>query len=199
MNNTIKIILIAKAFLTRKSLSEVLLEEFNHIELLKEIKDYDSLMSIFEKESNCIVIADSSLVKNFERYFEKLPINLVLITLLESVKDREHFNKYKEFITLFDDRKMILEIVQRAVNSLPSQNINNLELKLLSDREMIILQFIAKGFSSKMIADKLCISIQTVSTHRKNISNKLEIKTVSGLTLYAIVNNLIKPEETNLI
>lgn len=57
---------------------------------------------------------------------------------------------------------------------------------------------IAKGMTTKNIAENLGLSIQTVSTHRKNISQKLEIKTVSGLTLYAILNNLITLDESNL-
>ena len=193
-----KIIIIAKTFLIRKSLSDLLLEEFYHIELLREIKDFDTFMSILEKESNCIILAESGLVKKFEGYFKDLPANLVFIPILESIKERDTFTKYKEIITIADEKKLILEIVQRAINSLPTNQPNTSIQKGLTEREIIILQLIAKGFSSKMIAHKLCISIQTVSTHRKNISNKLEIKTVSGLTLYAIMNNLIKPEESNL-
>ena len=61
----------------------------------------------------------------------------------------------------------------------------------LSDREKEILVNVALGLLNKEIADKLNISINTVITHRKNITRKTGIKTVAGLTVYAILNNLI--------
>lgn len=61
----------------------------------------------------------------------------------------------------------------------------------LSDREKEILVGVAKGLLNKEIADQYNISINTVITHRKNITRKTGIKTVSGLTVYAILNNLI--------
>lgn len=61
----------------------------------------------------------------------------------------------------------------------------------LSDREKEILVSVASGLINKEIADKHNISVNTVITHRKNISRKTGIKTVAGLTVYAILNNLI--------
>ena len=46
--------------------------------------------------------------------------------------------------------------------------------------------------TNKEIADKLCLSIHTVITHRRNISHKLQIHSPAGLTIYAIVNKLIE-------
>lgn len=61
----------------------------------------------------------------------------------------------------------------------------------LSEREKEILAFVAQGLLNKEIADRLCISINTVITHRKNITGKIGIKSVAGLTAYAILNNLV--------
>ena len=62
----------------------------------------------------------------------------------------------------------------------------------LSDREKEILVSVAKGLINKEIADKYNISIHTVISHRKNITRKTGIKTVAGLTVYALLNNLIE-------
>lgn len=70
--------------------------------------------------------------------------------------------------------------------------------KDLSSRENDVLQLIVKGSTNKDIADKLNISLNTVLTHRKNITAKLGIKTVSGLTFYAIMNGLISGDEIEL-
>lgn len=60
----------------------------------------------------------------------------------------------------------------------------------LSDREKEVLLLVAKGLSSKEIADKLCVSIHTVNSHRKNISQKTGIKSVAGLAAYAMICKL---------
>lgn len=65
----------------------------------------------------------------------------------------------------------------------------------LSDRETDILKYVALGLTNNEISEKLFISIHTVMTHRKNITRKLGIKTVSGLTVYAILNKLITAEQ----
>lgn len=62
----------------------------------------------------------------------------------------------------------------------------------LSAREKDIVIAVAGGATNKEIADRLNISIHTVVTHRKNITRKLGIRSISGLTVYAIMNNLIE-------
>ncbi len=72
------------------------------------------------------------------------------------------------------------------------------EVPTLGDREKEILYHIAMGLTNKQIADKLYISTHTVATHRRNICAKLDIHTSSGLTLYAIIHNLIDISEINI-
>ena len=66
--------------------------------------------------------------------------------------------------------------------------------ELLSAREIEVLVLITKGLINKEIADKLNISLTTVITHRKNITEKLGIKSVSGLTIYAVMNGYIEAD-----
>lgn len=65
----------------------------------------------------------------------------------------------------------------------------------LSPREIEVLKLIAMGLINKEIADKLDISLNTVLSHRKNISSKLGIKSVSGLGIYAIMNGYISEND----
>ena len=67
--------------------------------------------------------------------------------------------------------------------------------KTLTDREIQVLRQIASGAINKEIADRLSISFNTVLTHRKNITAKTGIKTVSGLTFYAIINGYASPSD----
>lgn len=61
----------------------------------------------------------------------------------------------------------------------------------LSAREIDVLRLVTQGYINKEIADKLGISLTTVISHRKNITEKLGIKSVSGLTIYAVMNGYI--------
>lgn len=67
--------------------------------------------------------------------------------------------------------------------------------KELSKREEEIIAEVAKGLTNKEIAEKLFISVHTVMTHRKNIAGKLQIHSPSGLTIYAILNNLVELDD----
>lgn len=62
----------------------------------------------------------------------------------------------------------------------------------LGKRERDILRCVAQGMSNKEIADALCISVNTVTTHRRNIASKLQIHSTAGLTIYAVLNGIIK-------
>lgn len=64
----------------------------------------------------------------------------------------------------------------------------------LTPREVMVLQLVVEGLINKEIADRLHISINTVLTHRKNITAKLGIKSVSGLSVYAIMNGIVSPK-----
>jgi len=61
----------------------------------------------------------------------------------------------------------------------------------LSDRERDVIIGVVQGLQNKEIADHLCISVNTVITHRRNIARKLQIHSPAGLTIYAIVNGLV--------
>lgn len=95
--------------------------------------------------------------------------------------------------------EIIIEQLQQTFSSDNSGNTTSTEgNKELSVRETNVLQLIVKGITNKEIADKLNISLNTVLSHRKNITAKLGIKTVSGLTFYAIMNGIISGDDIEL-
>ncbi len=69
---------------------------------------------------------------------------------------------------------------------------------ILSQREKEIIICIAKGLSNKEISDVLNISINTVTTHRRNISSKLQIHSIVGITIYAIANGLVQMSDIEI-
>lgn len=102
------------------------------------------------------------------------------------------------YLSVKDSQELILEQIQNLFASETNNCLPGETSKDLSLREVEVLQLIVKGITNKEIADKLNISLNTVLTHRKNITSKLGIKTVSGLTFYAIMNGLISGEEIEL-
>lgn len=91
-------------------------------------------------------------------------------------------------ISVWDDQTETSLKLKRFIDSLESKVDVSADL---SSREIEVLRLVAAGKINKEIADALCISTNTVITHRKNISSKLGIKSTSGLSLYALMNGLL--------
>lgn len=66
-----------------------------------------------------------------------------------------------------------------------------LQRKILSDREIEVMSLIVQGYINKEIADRLHIGLATVITHRRNIMDKLGLKSVSALTIYAVTHGYV--------
>ena len=64
--------------------------------------------------------------------------------------------------------------------------------------EREVIRLVAMGLSNKEIAERMFIAVNTVMTHRRNISRKLDIHATAGLTIYAIVNGIINVEDVKL-
>lgn len=89
-------------------------------------------------------------------------------------------------------RRMEMKLKQNDVSVKISNMIKPaVEQEMLSDRERDVIVALVQGMTNKEIADHLNISTNTVITHRRNIARKLQIHSPAGLTIYAIVNNLV--------
>ena len=101
-----------------------------------------------------------------------------------------------QIINLFDAPTLICYKVNEILNSFLSEQARDTDTEL-TRREIEVLQLVTKGHSNKEIADQLFVSIHTVISHRKNISEKTGIKSASGLTMYAILKKIIDVNEIN--
>lgn len=112
-----------------------------------------------------------------------------VIALRTSPMDEDHFRQYDGVISLYEDPVALVKKLREAISA--HQETPEPEGHDLSAREKEILVCVAKGMLNKEIADACNLSIHTVITHRKNITRKTGIKTVAGLTVYALLNNLV--------
>jgi regulator of cell morphogenesis and NO signaling len=79
--------------------------------------------------------------------------------------------------------------ISRNITGMVYQSMQNPDA--LSDREKEVIISLVQGMSNKEIAERMCISVNTVITHRRNLVRKLQIHSPAGLTIYAIVNGLV--------
>lgn len=112
-----------------------------------------------------------------------------VLAILSSATDAGFVQDYEGQIYLSDKTAEVEQKISAAVSV--NANETRGDGEELSAREKEILVCVAKGMLNKEIADYYNISIYTVITHRKNITRKTGIKTVAGLTVYALLNNLI--------
>ena len=103
-----------------------------------------------------------------------------------------------ETVLLLPEVKRLEERNQHNQSGEVDENNDREVQQELSDREKDIIIGVVKGLTNKEIAEKLFISVNTVTTHRRNIAKKLDIHSPSGLTIYAIVNKLVDIKEINL-
>ncbi|MDE5945629.1 MAG: response regulator transcription factor [Rikenella sp.] len=127
-------------------------------------------------------------------YFEELP-QVALIAIVYGFVEPEVLKQYHGSVLIYDDGRKIVRKLRQAMEARRTETEPAGEGYELTDRESEILVSVAKGMTNKEIADAHHISVHTVISHRKNITRKTGIKTVSGLTVYALLNNLIDQSE----
>ncbi len=182
------IIIATSSFIVRKGLSDI----------LKELYPGQKIMSVsFAEELNklnvehkiALLLASAEIITHLNLTLFKGAQLIKLIDSRPEYMDSDYSNS--ELLFLDDTENSILHILKRNLALMDKNTTNTKSESVLSDRELDIVREVALGLTNKEIADKLFISAHTVITHRKNITRKLGIKTVSGLTVYALLNKLI--------
>ncbi|MBQ8695929.1 MAG: response regulator transcription factor [Bacteroidaceae bacterium] len=115
--------------------------------------------------------------------------NVAIVALTHSNYEESVLRQYDECIGIYDNYARIIQKLKSAMEE--SSQSPKSDLNELSGRERDILAAVAKGLTNKEIADEFNISVYTVISHRRNISQKLGINSIPGLTVYAIMNKLV--------
>ncbi len=122
--------------------------------------------------------------------------SVALALLSTTVCDEEVMRQFDGVVNIYDSQAQIIRKLHATVEQGETNPYS--DSHDLSERERDVLILIAKGLANKEIADKLNISIHTVMSHRKNITHKTGIKSVAGLTVYALLNNLLDQSDVTL-
>ncbi len=119
--------------------------------------------------------------------------NILFIALQYAYFEPKVLDLFDTVIRVTDSYSAIVNTIKSLINDDRSE-VQGVSQEILSERETEVLRLLATGMANKEIADKLNISINTVITHRKNISQKTGIKSVSGLTIFAVAQKIVSIE-----
>jgi DNA-binding NarL/FixJ family response regulator len=212
----IKITIADSHFLSRKGLALLLKENNDFILLAEALSNTDIINQSKFYKPDLIIIDYTSAnydLDGVQQIVKKYPKTKILaITELQSneiiakglkmgitshlLKDCEQDEIVEAIYKTAKGEKFMCGKITNAI--LQEKSVNNIaeyscEGMNISEREMEIITLIAEGYSNKEVADKLFLSTHTITTHRKNIMNKLGVNNTAGLVLFAVRENLVSP------
>lgn len=195
MKRKIPSILIAeKSVLAVEGMISILdkADEQYRVHITHDIYNVDTIIDEAKKFNPDIMIISQEFFAFHEREFSRLRKevpNTSFAVFVYSYYTGDNIGMFDATIFITDDAETIVKKITRLYNDTTTNSSNDREP--LSEREIAVLKELAEGLSNKQIAEKFNISIHTVISHRKNISEKTGIKSLAGLTIYAISKKFI--------
>jgi len=196
MSRKITFIIVERSYVIRSGLKKII-TSFQETGFVKEFEDIHLIKKIIVKEQPNVLIINAKLIDEAPEIISeirKISETIKLVVFVGTRRSHEDFPAFDLRIAVDEQKSLIIKKVQELISEIKTEKKDEFS-EDLSEREKDVVKQIALGKTNKQIANVLFISPHTVITHRKNITGKLGIKTVSGLTVYAILNNLIKIED----
>lgn len=195
---TINIVIIEPSFIIYEGFSSILSNtgtKFNchHILNFNEFKKANLKYDID------FVLVNPNTIQNIVKEFNvtKNELNKIhWIAFLYTYIDQQILSLFDGVLNISDSPHKIISTLQMFLLNSNNKDDESIQ-ENLSIREIDVLKLLVEGNANKEIASKLNISTNTVISHRKNISFKTGIKSVSGLTIYSIVNKIISIDSFN--
>ena len=173
-------------------------DDINQVSIVSQLDRIDRMEEKLAAYNPDILIINPLLIAyDTNEHFLKICrdfSNVIPVALMTSYVDAGILKQFKDVIEINDSKQKVVTKIFNLLsdNKLTQDKPDSIDL---SNRETDVLVALVKGLTNKEISDKLYISVHTVITHRKNIVRKTGIKSVSGLTVYALLNNLVDEAE----
>lgn len=142
-----------------------------------------------------IVHSENTSLKDVREFSQKH--GCLLIAIAHSYIDDDFLSQFDGYIKVSDDIATIIGKIDALSGNLSDSYQPPQSDSVLSDREKDVVKLIALGYSNKEIANDLNISVHTAISHRKNITSKLDVKSSSAITIYALINKIISEDDFN--
>lgn len=143
-------------------------------------------------------VSTDILLSELSFFQERKRKTIVMTTAQTETSQLTGFNSI--YINLSEKQLVhsLLQLIQHGhgdARNMPAMVKETVRQDILSRREIEVMSLIVQGYINKEVADKLNIGLSTVVTHRKNIMEKLGLKSVSALTIYAVTHGYVEMEK----
>ena len=193
----LRVIIATESYVVNQGF-HLIFNKLRQCQVVDKVRSMEELNILLEKETVDIILLSLNLLQEnslnllLKKFKSQRPYLIAYSTDEEAEFDNS--NLFAERLFVNDSKEMVLTKLGSLMDNLLGMHLEN-DSSDLSKREQDILRQVALGLTNNEIADKLFISTHTVITHRKKITKKLGIKSVSALTVYAIINGLIEMED----
>ena len=171
---------------------KAILEDQIRFKVLDPETDVNRLQERLLSSRPDILLINPTLVHDVALMRDERP--MALVALVYQYVEHDILKNYDAVVDIRDSRAVIIDVLKQVAPAEADSVKKNYEL---TKRETAVLVELAQGKTNKEIADALNLSVHTVISHRKNITHKTGIKSVAGLTVYAMLNNLL--DESSLL
>ena len=191
MKPLLGLLIVEPSDIIREGLSSILEGEFNILAPLRDANDLQLRLPALQPD---VLLINPTLLATPVRMqlaaLQQIRPGMSIVALVYQYVAPDALQPFKTVLDIREPQNRVVQILRESMGN-ENDGQGESESYELSDRESEVLVLVAQGCSSKEIADRLCISVHTVNTHRKNITRKTGIKTVAGLAVYAMLHNLV--------
>ena len=197
MGRSYKIVIVERSAIIAEGLKSIL----SHGHDYEVVCVVDSLRALAERafmlDMDVVVVGAQSYVEGtaLRSLHEKMS-GVALVLLASVVREEDVMRQFDSVINIYDNPQHVVKKLKSAIEQCQTNPYS--DSHELSEREREVLILVAQGMANKEIADRLNISVHTVMSHRKNITHKTGVKSVAGLTVYALLNNLLDQNDVVL-
>lgn len=188
---------LESSYLISEGIANILSKFENRINVYF-VEDFNSLKLLNIKTKTDIVFVNPLFLVNKSKEFSLLKEELsetVWVGLVNNFIDKQVLSLLDFLIYSNDSSEKILNVMSLILEEKKDKCGSKNQKETLSEREKEVLRLLVSGDSNKEIADKLNVSTNTIITHRKNITQKTGIKSLSGLTIFAVVNGVVSIDD----
>jgi DNA-binding NarL/FixJ family response regulator len=189
------ILILEDAPVIREGL-KFIMDSLRNVEEVAIACTFDEFTHLLKRKSYQMVLISPNYLHSHHNQIQQLRnlySSMKWIGVQYTIIPEALLSKLDGVVDVYDNQDTLATKLSKWLDTQSDDALQNKDI--LSERETEVLRLLAMGKSNKEIADELNISTNTVITHRKNISQKTSIKSVSGLTIYAVTQNLISLDD----